>query len=127
LRLEPQETLLSQQEEVVMSATSVSKIGFLSMVAAVGLFAASSGFASDPQTSSGHKEGVKVRSVSPNVKGQSIETLDNMVVTMEVVDSNGNAYLLIPLKTYDGKSPVKSTDGKVTLEYVHPYMEPMNR
>jgi hypothetical protein len=38
-----------------------------------------------------------------------------------VVDSKGNAYLLIPLKTVSGDRSLVTQEGKIVVEYVHPY------
>lgn len=56
-----------------------------------------------------------------------VKDLDEQVSHFEVLDSMGNAYLLTPLRTAQGKSPVVSQDGKIIVEYVHPYMELMKR
>jgi len=92
-----------------MSAKSVFKMGFLSMIAATGLFGASNGFAADAHTTS-NSEGVKAKAVSDDLK--SPETAASQ---WQVADSKGNVYLLIPLKT---------KDGKVSVEYVTPYTMP---
>ena len=80
-----------------MSATSVFKMGFLSMVAVSGLFVASNGFAADAHTTS-NSEGMKARAVSDDGKIPKTPAPQR-----QVVDSNGNVYLLIPLQTKDGK------------------------
>lgn len=92
-----------------MSAKSVFKMGFLSMIAATGLCLAANGFAADAHTTS-NSEGVKAKAVSDD--GKIPET---PAPQRQVVDSNGNVYLLTPLKT---------SAGKVSVEYVHPYTMP---
>ncbi|HEV8329224.1 MAG TPA: hypothetical protein VGQ08_17245 [Nitrospiraceae bacterium] len=89
-----------------MSAQSVFKMGFLSMIAATGLFVASNGFAADAHTTS-QSEGVSAKAVSDDVKIPAPQ--------WQVVDPKGNVYLLTPLKT---------KDGKVSVEYVTPYTMP---
>jgi len=88
-----------------MSATSMFKIGFLSMIAATGLFAASNGFAADAREAT-----VATVAVSDDFKIQ---------VTpggrWQVVDSKGNIHLLTEHK-----------DGKVSVPYEHPYTMPMS-
>ena len=92
-----------------MSAKNRFKMGFLSTVAATGLFVASNGFAADGHTTS-NSEGMKAKAVSDDLK--SPETAASQ---WQVVDHKGNVYLLIPLKTKDGKAPV---------EFVTPYTNP---
>ena len=93
-----------------MSARRVFKMGFLSIIAAAGLFGASNGFAADARTTS-NIEGVKAKAVS--VDGKILET---PAPSRQVTDSNGNVYLLTPLKT---------GDGKVSVEFVTPYTPPV--
>ena len=90
-----------------MSAKSVFKMGFQSIIAATGLFVASNGFAADAHTTS-NSDGVTSKVVSNDVKIAA--------PPWQVVDSKGNVYLLTPLKT---------SDGKVSIEYVHPYTMPV--
>jgi hypothetical protein len=92
-----------------MSAQSVFKMGFLSMVAATGLFVASNGFAAEAHITS-QSEGVKAKAVSDDLK-----IPEAPAPPWQVVDSKGNVYLLTPLKT---------KDGKVSVEYVIPYTMP---
>ena len=92
-----------------MSAPSVFKMGFLSIFAATGLFVASNGFAAEAHSTS-TSEGVMAKAVSDDVK-----IPETPAPQRQVVDSKGNVYLLIPLKT---------SDGKVSVEYVVPYTNP---
>jgi hypothetical protein len=92
-----------------MSAQSRFKMGFLSMVAATGLFVASHGFAADAQTMS-YSEGVKAKAVSDDSKMQ-----EPPAPHLKVADSKGNVYLLTPLQIKDGKASV---------EFVVPYTMP---
>ena len=91
-----------------MSAKSVFKMRFLSMIAAIGLFGASHGFADAGHTTPNF-EGV---TANTGVKAQALEaTEDTRVVSADVkipetpaprdqvVDSDGNIYRLIPLQT----------------------------
>ena len=108
-----------------MNAHGLSKAGVLSIVAVTVMFAASTVFAGDKPSMGGGSVELKPKAVTQG----KVDTkdLDEQVSHLEVVDSMGNAYLLIPLKTAQGKSPVVAQDGKIIVEYVHPYMEPMNR
>jgi len=92
-----------------MSAKSVVKMGFLSMIAVTGLFAGSNGFAADAHTTS-NSEGVNAKAVSDDMK-----IPETPAPRWQVVDSKGNVYLLTPLKT---------SDGKVFVEYAVPYTNP---
>jgi len=92
-----------------MSAESVFKMGFLSMIAATGLFVALNGFAADARTTS-NSEGVKAKAVADDVK-----IPETPAPRLQVVDAKGNVYLLTPLQT---------KDGKVSVEYVVPYTMP---
>jgi hypothetical protein len=88
-----------------MSATSVFKMGFLSIIAATGLFGASNGFAADARqatdTTVAVSDDFKIQ-VTPGGR-------------WKVVDSKGNVYLL---QTKDGKAPE---------EHPHPYTMPTSR
>jgi len=92
-----------------MSAKSVFKMGFLSMIAATGLFVASNGFATETHTTS-QSEGVKAKAVSDDLK-----IPESPAPPLQVADSKGNVYLLTPLKT---------SDGKAIVEYRVPYTNP---
>jgi hypothetical protein len=92
-----------------MSATSMFKMGLLSMVAATGLFVASNGYAADAHTTS-QSEGVTAKAVSDDGKMPATPA-----PRWQVVDSKGNVYLLTQLKT---------SDCKVFVEYVSPYTMP---
>ncbi len=86
-----------------MSAKSVLKMGFLSMVAAAGLFVASIGFAADAHTTSKF-EGVKANSgTTVHARAGNTDTLtwsDDFKIPetpaphWQVVDTKGNVYLL---------------------------------
>jgi len=86
-----------------MSMKSGFKIGFLSMVAATGLFVASIGFAADAHTTSKF-EGVKANSgTAIHVRSGNNDTLtwsddfkipDAPAPHWQVVDTKGNVYLL---------------------------------
>jgi hypothetical protein len=86
-----------------MSAKSVFKMGFLSMVAATGLFVASIGFAADAHTTSKF-EGVKANSgTAIHARSGNNDTLtwsDDFKIPetpaphWQVVDTKGNVYLL---------------------------------
>ncbi len=86
-----------------MSAKSCFKMGFLSMVAATGLFVASNGFAADAHTTSKF-EGVKANSgTASHARSGNSDTLtwsDDFKIPetpaphWQVVDTKGNVYLL---------------------------------
>lgn len=102
-----------------MNDQGLWKAGSLSIVAATIMFAASTVFAGDKPSTGGGGVQLKPKAVTQG----KIDTkdLDEQVSHLEVVDSMGNAYLLIPLKTAQGQSPVVAQDGKIIVEYVHPY------
>ena len=77
----PQRSSLHNHKERVMSAKSVFKMGFLSMIAVTGLFGASNGFAADGHTTSNF-EGVTANTV---VAAQACEaTGDTRAVSDDV-------------------------------------------
>ena len=111
-----------------MSAKSMFKMGLLSIIAATGLFGVSNGVAADVDIRShnkgetstagsddfdvdtrGHSEGVMSTGGSDDVKMP-----ENRASQRQVVDSEGNVYLLIPVDKH----------GKATVEYVVPYINP---
>jgi len=92
-----------------MSATSVFKMGFLSMIAATGLFVVSNGLASEAHSTS-NSEDVKAKAGWVDLK-----IPETPAPPLQVADSKGNVYLLIPLQT---------KDGKVSVEFVTPYTNP---
>ena len=92
-----------------MSAMSVFKMGFLSIMTATGLFVASNGLAADAPTTSSN-EGVKAKAVSGDLR-----VLETSASRWQVADSQGKVYILIPLEIKDGKTSV---------EHVHPYTMP---
>ena len=108
-----------------MKIPSTVKTGFLTVIAGTAIFMASTVLAGDkPAVGGGGME------LKPKVFTQdklNVKDLDEEVSHLEVVDSMGNAYLLIPLKTDHGQSPVMAQDGKITVEYVHPYTNPTSR
>lgn len=108
-----------------MNAHGLSKAGVLSIVASTMMFGASTVIAGDKPSMSGSN--VELRPMAATQQNLNVKDLDEQVSHLEVVDSNGNAYLLIPLKTADGKSPVVAKDGKIIVEYVHPYTPPTSR
>jgi hypothetical protein len=111
-----------------MSAKSMFMMGLLSIIAATGLFGVSNGVAADVDIrshnkgvtattgsddfdvdTSGHSEGVTATRGSDDVKMP-----ENRASQLQVVDSEGNVYLLIPLDKH----------GKASVEYMVPYTNP---
>lgn len=107
-----------------MNVGGLSKAGVLSIIAAAVLLVASNGFSADPSPKSG---GVELKPKAVIQEKLNVKDLDEEVSHLEVVDSKGNAYLLIPLKTTGGSKPVVAEDGKIIVEYVHPYVNPTSR
>lgn len=103
----------------------LSKVGILSVIAAAVLFAVPNGYSAEQPSMGGGSIALKAKPTMQ--KNVNVKDLDEEVSHLEVVDSKGNAYLLIPLRTTGGNKPVVAEDGKIIVEYVHPYMEPMNR
>ena len=92
-----------------MSAQSRFKMGFLSVIAATGLFVASTGFAADAHTTSNSE------CVTATAGSDDLKIRETPAPPLQVADSKGNVYLLTPLQTKDGKASV---------EYVTPYTMP---
>lgn len=86
-----------------MSAKSVFKMGFLSMIAATGLFVTANGFAADSREATDTTVAVSNDFKIQVTPGGS----------WKVVDSKGNVYLLTGLK-----------DGKACEDHLHPYTNP---
>lgn len=101
-----------------MKARGISKVGVLSVVTVATVLTAWNGFAADQPPMGGNAE-MKAKASAP--KTPDVKALDEEVLHLEVVDSRGNAYLLIPLKTTGGNKPAVAEDGKIIVEYVHPY------
>lgn len=108
-----------------MNVGGLSKVGVLSVIAAAVLLAVSNVYAVDQPSKGSGSMALKAQPTMQ--KNVNVKDLDEEVSHLEVVDSKGNAYLLIPLRTTGGNKPVVAEDGKIIVEYVHPYMEPMNR
>jgi len=114
-----------------MSAKSMYQMGLLSIIAATGLFGVTNGVAAEPDTRShnngvpatagsgdfdvdtrGHREGLK-----PTGGSDAGKMPGNRASQLQVVDSDGNVYLLTPL----------DKQGKTSMEYVVPYTMPTSR
>lgn len=91
-----------------MNAKSMFKMGFLSMIAAIGLCGVSNGAAADADTRD-HGKGETTTAGSDDSKMS-----ESRASQLQVVDSEGNVYLLTPLDKH----------GKATVEYVVPYTNP---
>jgi hypothetical protein len=97
----------SHNKEDIMSAMSLFKMGFLSMIAAIGLFVVSNGFAADAHTTSKF-EGAKANTgTATHGRQGNNDTLtwseefkipDTPAPHWQVVDSKGNVFLLQRLK-----------------------------
>src|SRR5512134_722178 len=112
-----------------MSAKSVFKMGFLSMIAATGLFVASNGFAADGHTTSKF-DGVKANSgTASHARSGNNDTLtwsDDFKIPetpaphWQVVDSKGNVYLLNRLKIKGGLLGGEKENRTITIPaYIH--------
>lgn len=101
-----------------MNVRDTSKSAVLPIIATVTMLATAYGFAADPPSKS---SGMELKPMSATQKHLNVKDLDEEVSHLEVVDSKGNAYLLIPLRTTAGNKPVVAEDGKIIVEYVHPY------
>ena len=112
-----------------MNAKSMFKMGFLSMIAAIGLCGVSNGVAADADTRD-HSKGETTTAGSDDFEAGTRSRSEGLMATggsddskmpesrasqLQVVDSEGNAYLLTPLETKHGKASV---------EYVVPYTMP---
>ncbi len=104
-----------------MKALSWIKTGVLPIIAGMALLMASTALAGDKSAVSGGGMELKPKVVTQDKL--NVKDLDEEVSHLEVIDSKGNAYLLIPLKTTAGNKPVVAEDGKIIVEYVHPYAE----
>lgn len=96
-----------------------TKAGILSVIAGALLLAAPNVVAAEKPSVSGGSMELKAKPAMP--MNLNVKDLDEEVSHLEVVDSKGNAYLLIPLRTTGGNKPVTAEDGKIIVEYVHPY------
>jgi hypothetical protein len=96
-----------------------TKAGILSVIAGGLLLAAPNLVAAEKPSVSGTSMELKAKPAMP--MNLNVNDLDEEVSHLEVVDSKGNAYLLIPLRTTGGNKPVTAEDGKIIVEYVHPY------
>ncbi len=112
-----------------MHATNVFKTGFLAMVAAAGLFAASNGWAADAH-STAKFEGAKANSgMATHGRSGNNDTMtwsdefkipDTPAPHWQVVDSKGNVYLLNRLKIKGGAlSGEKENRTIVIPSYIH--------
>lgn len=102
-----------------MSDRDMLSAGILSTVAAALLLTASAAFPADKPSLSGGSVELKPKAMAHDKL--NLKELDEEVSHLEVIDSKGNAYLLIPLKTTSGNRSVVAEDGKIIVEYVHPY------
>lgn len=108
-----------------MKIPSTLRAGVLPVIVGTTIFMASTVLAGDKPAVSGM--GMELKPKVSTQNKLNVEKLDEEVTHMEVIDSKGDAYLLIPLKTTAGNKPVVAEGGKIIVEYVHPYTEPMNR
>jgi hypothetical protein len=112
-----------------MSAKPVFKMGFLSMIAAAGLFIASNGFSADVHTTTKF-EGVKANSgAATHGRSGNNDTLtwsdefkipDTPAPHWQVVDSKGNVFLLNRLKIKGGVLGGEKENRTITIPaYIH--------
>jgi hypothetical protein len=102
-----------------MKLPSVFKAGILPVIAGTAIVMASTVWAGDKSAVSG--VGMELKPKVITQEKLDVHELDEQVSHMEVIDSNGNAYLLIPLKATGGSGPAVTKDGKIVVEYIHPY------
>lgn len=107
-----------------MNIPSTFTVGTLPVIAGTVIFMAATVMAGDKPSAIGPSMEPKPKVVVQ--ERLNVKDLDELTSHMEVIDAKGNAYLLIPIKPGAGTSAVTS-EGKITVEYVHPYMEPVNR
>lgn len=96
-----------------------AKVRILSVIAGALLLAAPNVVTAEKPSVSGGS--IELKAKPAMQEKLNVKDLDEEVSHLEVVDSNGNAYLLIPLRTTGGNKPVTAQDGKIIVEYVHPY------
>lgn len=102
-----------------MKTSSTFKGGLLSVIAGTAIFMASTIWAGDKLAVSG--VGMELKPKVMTQEKLDVHELDEHVAHMEVIDSNGNVYLLVPIKSTGGSGPAVVKDGKIIVEYVHPY------
>lgn len=108
-----------------MNVGGLFKVRILLVVAAAVLVAVPNLYAADQSSTGGGGMELKAKPAMP--KNLNVKDLDEEVSHLEVIDSEGSAYLLIPLKTSGGNKPAVAKDGKIIVEYVHPYVNPTSR
>jgi hypothetical protein len=94
-----------------MNTKSVFMTGFLSFVAAAGMFMASNGLAADGHTTRNLKSEtthMDVSALTREARGdmgaaEGVKTGERPSAQLQVMDTKGNVYLLTPLRTKDGK------------------------
>ncbi len=107
-----------------MKISSTFKAGILPAIAGTAIFMASTAWAGDKPVVRG--VGMELKPKVITQEKLDVHELDEHVSHMEVIDSNGNAYLLIPIKLTGGSGPAVTKDGRITVEYVHPYTGPLS-
>jgi hypothetical protein len=95
-----------------VSAKSVFKMGFLSMIAATGLFGAANGFADTGHTTHNSEgvtahTGVNAQALEATEDVKTLEALEAPAPRNQVVDSEGNINRVTPPQTNDGKESGK--------------------
>ena len=103
-----------------MNVHGLSKAGVLFGIVAAALLMVPNGFAAD-QPAGGISQTEAISEIATQ-KNVNVKALDEEVSHMEVIDSNGNVYLLVPIKSTGGNEPAVAKDGKIIVEYVHPYV-----
>lgn len=98
-----------------MRIPSTLKAGALLVIAGTTSFMASTVWAGDKPV------GMELKPNGITQERLDVHALYEHVAHMEGIDSNGNVYLLVPIKSTGGSGPAVVKDGKIILEYVHPY------
>jgi hypothetical protein len=121
-RDDPQRSPLYNNKEGVVSAKSALKIGFLSMIAATGLFGAANGFADTGHTTH-NSEGV---TANTGVTAEALEaTKDLPVVANDVQIPETPAprdQVVVPEENINRLTPPQTNDGKESGKRMRPFM-----
>ena len=105
-----------------MSAKSVFKMGFLSMIAATGLFAAANGFADTGHTTH-NSEGV---TANTGVTAEALEATKDLPVVaddVQIPETPGpRDQVVVPEENINRLTPPQTNDGKESGKRMRPFM-----